>query len=94
MFRNGFEYRIGRSRADGKASVAGPYVTIRAGGPLHGQVTLTAIGPADRVIVEATWGAPHARSALSAEREGHGVGNELAQMWANDLAAGIEPAAN
>jgi len=75
-------------------SAPGPYVTIRTGGPLGGLVTLTAVRPEGRVIVEATWGTPHARSSITAERIGHGRADELAQQWANELAVGHEPRAN
>jgi hypothetical protein len=89
-----FEYRIGQDREAWETSAPGPYVTIRAGGPLDGLVTLTATGSDGRVIVEASWGMPHLRSSATAERVGHAAADELAQAWANELAAGREPQAD
>ena len=74
-----------------ESSAAGPYLTIRTGGPLDGLVTLTATGHDGRVIVGASWGVPHLRSTATAERVGHTAAHELAQAWANLLAAGREP---
>jgi hypothetical protein len=88
-----FEYRIGQDREAWETSAPGPYVTIRAGGPLDGVATLTATGVVGRVTVEATWGTPHLRSSVTAERVGHAAADELAQAWANELAAGREPQA-
>jgi hypothetical protein len=74
-----------------ETSVPGPYLTIRTGGPLGGLVTITATGSEGRVTVYASWGVPHLRSSVTAERVGHAAADELAQAWANQLAAGREP---
>lgn len=74
-----------------ETSAPGPYVRIKTGGPLDGLVTLTATQSEGRVIVEASWGVPHLRTAITTERVGHGPANEVAQAWANELAAGREP---
>ena len=86
-----FEYRIGRGREAWENPTPSPYVTIRAGGQLDGEVTLTATGSSGRVIVEATWGPEHARVSIVAQRIGHAAADELAQAWADELAAGREP---
>ena len=67
-------------------------LTIRAGGPLEGIVTLTPIdGGHGRTLVEAFWtDAGHARSD-SVEADTHDAGREIAQTAADELAAGIPP---
>jgi hypothetical protein len=87
----GFEYRIGQGREAWETSVPGPYVTIRAGGPLDGLVTITATGSEGRVMVEASWGSAHSRASMWSERVGHAAADELAQAWANQLVVGREP---
>jgi hypothetical protein len=77
-----------------ESSAPGPYLTIRTGGPLDGLVTITATGSEGRVTIEATWGVPHLRSSVTAERVGHRAADGLAQAWANELAAGREPQAD
>jgi len=56
-------------------SAPGAYVSIRAGGPLAGLVTITATGVGGRVTIEASWGVPHLRSSVTAERVGHAAGD-------------------
>jgi hypothetical protein len=73
-----------------ESSAPAPYLTIRTGGPLDGLVTITATGPDGRVTVAATWGLPHSRRSVVAERVGNAAAHELAQAWANLLAAGRE----
>jgi hypothetical protein len=73
--------------------MARPYLTIRAGGPLDGQVTLTG-GPEDRVRVQATWGPAHERVSATADLVGRAAADALAQAWANELAVGREPHAD
>ena len=73
-------------------TAAGQPVTIRAGGPLEGVVTITAI-PAGhgRTRVEAFWTENgHARSD-SVEAEFYEDAREIAHTAADELAAGIAP---
>jgi len=67
-------------------------VTIRAGGPLEGVVTLTAIaGGHGRTLVEAFWTQEgHARSD-SVEVESYEHAQTVAQEVADELAAGRAP---
>ena len=82
----------GRELEAWEMSAPGAYVTIRAGGPLDGVVTLTVASGG--VVVEATWGSRYARTTLSAERPDHASASELADVWADGLAGGREPRAD
>jgi hypothetical protein len=73
-------------------SPAGPYLTIRTGGPFDGAVSVTATNSGARFVVEATWGKRYVRTMVSAERIGRVAAEELAQAWADELAAGRQPA--
>jgi hypothetical protein len=67
----------------------GPFVTIRAGGPLEGVVTLTAIeGGHGRTLVEARWTKDGDTQTASVEVESHRQGRTVAHSAAADLAAG------
>lgn len=70
----------------------GPFVTIRAGGPLEGVVTLTAVdGGHGRTLVEARWAeGGHARSD-SVEVESYDAARTVAHEVAGELAAGRAP---
>jgi len=70
----------------------GPFVTIRAGGPLEGVVTLTAIdGGHGRTLVEAFWTeGGHARSD-SVEVDSYDTARTVAHEVVDELAAGRAP---
>ena len=67
----------------------GPFVTLRAGGPLDGVVTITAIADGHgRTLVEAAWVQDgHARSD-SVEAATYEDARIIAREAADDLAAG------
>jgi hypothetical protein len=74
-------------------SPRGPFLTLNAGGPLSGIVTITAL-PAQgtHLIVDANWrtiqGEPRTASAAI---ESYNAARALAHRWAGQLAAGREP---
>lgn len=75
-----------------KAPAPRPYVTIRAGGPLHGVVRITATADgAGRTLVEASWtqdGQPYSDTLeLDTSEDARNVANSAA----NQLAAGKPP---
>lgn len=77
-----------------QTDAAGPFLTIRAGGPLDGVVTLTAIPDGHgRTLVEAAWldGGRTSRSTCSVEVESYEEARTLAREAADALADGREP---
>jgi hypothetical protein len=74
-------------------SSRGPFLTLNAGGPLSGIVTITALpGQGAHLVVDARWRTIHGgpRTA-SAAIEGYNAARALAHEWAGQLAAGREP---
>jgi hypothetical protein len=71
----------------------GPLVTIRAGGPLDGVVTITAIAGRreGRSIVEATWTQDGERRSESLEAATYAMARAIAQAAANQFAVGKPP---
>jgi hypothetical protein len=75
-------------------SAAGPFVTIKPGGPLQGVVTISVAtdGAEHPLIVDATWkpldSDPH---SLSQPVDDYNDARKLAHEWAGQLAAGREP---
>jgi hypothetical protein len=71
----------------------GPFVTtIRAGGPLDGVVTITAIADGHgRALVEASWAQDGQPSSDSVEVETYDAAREIARTIADQLAAGTPP---
>jgi hypothetical protein len=75
-------------------SSAGPFVTIKPGGPLHGVVTIsvapdTAEHP---LIVDATWKPLDSdRRSVSQTVNEYNTARKLAHQWADQLAAGHGP---
>lgn len=72
----------------------GPFVTIRAGGPLDGVVTITAIpeGHGRNLVVEASWTQyGHTHSDYSVEVETYKHARDLANFIAKELAEGTPP---
>jgi hypothetical protein len=71
---------------------SGPFLSIRAGGPFNGTVTITAVADGDgRVLVEAAWTREHKPQSASRIVAGYDPARALAQQWADQLAAGTEP---
>jgi hypothetical protein len=74
-------------------SSRGPFLTLNAGGPLSGIVTITAL-PAQgaHLVVDANWRTIHGEpQTASAAIEGYNAARKLAHEWAGQLAAGREP---
>jgi hypothetical protein len=73
-------------------SSAGPFLTMNAGGPLEGIVTIAvATAGADQLLVEAAWKCNGDPRASSATVTGYDAARALAHRWADQLAAGREP---
>jgi hypothetical protein len=74
-------------------SSRGPFLTLNAGGPLSGSVTITARPERGaHLIVEANWKTVHGEPrTASAAIEGYNAARALAHEWAAQLAAGREP---
>jgi hypothetical protein len=74
------------------SSAPGPFVTIRAGGPLDGVVTITAIaGSHGRSLVEASWTQDGEPFSESLEAATHDMAQAIANAAANQLAVGKPP---
>jgi hypothetical protein len=70
----------------------GAFVTIRAGGPLDGVVTITAVaGGHGRTLVAATWTQGGHAHADSVETETYDDARIIAREATDDLAAGRAP---
>ena len=71
----------------------GPLVTIRAGGPLDGVVTITAIGGrrGGRSVVEASWTHDGQQHSESLEAATYAMARAIAQAAANQFALGKPP---
>ena len=71
---------------------SGPFVSIRAGGPFNGVVTITEVADGNgRVLVEAAWTRENKPKSASRIVDGDDPARTLAQQWADQLAAGAEP---
>jgi hypothetical protein len=71
---------------------SGPFLSIRAGGPFDGTVTITAVADGKgRLLVEATWTREHKPQSASRVLASYDRARTLAQQWADQLAAGTEP---
>ena len=70
----------------------GPFVTIRAGGPLDGRVTITTLaGSGGRCSVEASWTEDGEARSESLEAANYSVARPIAQAAANQFAVGNRP---
>ena len=70
----------------------GPFVTIRAGGPLDGVVTITAIAGANgRSVVEAAWTQDGEAYSESLEAATYDIARAIANAAANQFAVGKRP---
>jgi hypothetical protein len=71
----------------------GPLVTIRAGGPLDGIVTITATAGrrGGRSVVEASWTQDGQRHSESLEAATYAMARAIAQAAANQFALGKTP---
>ena len=75
-----------------QTDASSPFMTIRAGGPLDGVVTITAIADGHgRALVEALWAQDGQPSSDSVEVETHDAAREIAHTIASQLAAGTPP---
>jgi hypothetical protein len=75
-----------------QTSAPGPFVTIRAGGPFDGVVTITAIAQGHgRTLVAATWTQDGHAHSDSVETETYADARIVAREAADDLAAGRAP---
>jgi hypothetical protein len=71
---------------------SGPFLSIRAGGPFDGVVTITAIADGrGRLLVQAQWTRKNEKQSTSRIADDHDDAQSLAQQWADLLAAGNEP---
>lgn len=74
------------------SNVPGPFVRIRAGGPLAGEVTVTAIAESGgRCLVEASWTQDGEACSESLEAATYGIARAIAQAAANQFAVGKRP---
>jgi len=75
-----------------QTNAPGPFVTIRAGGPLEGIVTLTAIPEGHgRTLVEAFWTEDGHAHSDSLEVQSYEDARIIAREVADELAAGRVP---
>jgi hypothetical protein len=75
-----------------ETNAPGPFVTIRAGGPLDGVVTITAIdGGKGRTVVGASWTQDREGFSESLEAATYDMARAIANAAANQLAAGNRP---
>ena len=81
-----------RSDQARESYASGPFVSIRAGGPFNGVVTITAVADGNgRVLVEAVWTRENKPKSASRIVVGHDPARALTQQWADQLATGTEP---
>lgn len=70
----------------------GPFVTLRAGGPFEGVITITAIADGHgRTLVEASWVQDGHAHSDSVEAETYDDARIIAREAAHDLASGHSP---
>ena len=75
-----------------RAYPSGPFLSIRAGGPFDGVVTITAIADGKgRLLVQAKWTHKNEQQSASRVADDHDAAQSLAQLWADLLASGNEP---
>ena len=73
-------------------SAPGPFLTIRAAGPLRGVVTIAAAPDgADTLMLEASWERDGEPRSASVTVTGYDAARSLAHEWADRLAAGNQP---
>ena len=103
--RGGFSFQVSRPRLFTPAmperplepwmtSSAGPFVTIKPGGPLHGVVTISVApeGAERPLVVDATWKPLDSDPrSVSQPVDEYTAARRLAHQWADQLAAGREP---
>ena len=71
---------------------SGPFVSIRAGGPFNGVVTITAVADGNgRVLGNAAWTRENKPQSAARIVVGDDPARTLAQHWADQLATGTEP---
>ena len=73
-------------------SSAGPFLTMNAGGPLEGVVTISVASErADALLVKATWEHDGDPRSTSETLTGYERARTLAHEWVDQLAARREP---
>lgn len=73
-------------------SGAGPFLTMNAGGPFAGVVTISVASEgADRLLVKATWEHDGGPRSTSKTLTGYERARTLAHEWVDQLAGGREP---
>jgi hypothetical protein len=71
-------------------NAAGPFVTIRPGGPLSSVVTIAALSNA-RLVVEASWKVNGESRSTSQTVDSYDDARRLAHEWGDLLIIGREP---
>jgi hypothetical protein len=81
-----------RPAATPETYASGPFVSIRAGGPFNGVVTITAVADGNgRVLVKAAWTRENKPQSAARILDSYDTARTLARQWADQLAAGAEP---
>ena len=71
---------------------SGPFLSIRAGGPFNGTVTITEVADGNgRVLVNAAWTRENKPQSAARILDSYDTARTLARQWADQLAAGAEP---
>jgi hypothetical protein len=82
---------LGRPLAAAEIERSGVYMTLHVGGPLEGDVVLTADVSAQLVSVVARWQLASGRREVHADRLPIAEAEMLAAQWADELGIGHEP---
>jgi len=82
---------LGRSLEAAELECSGIYMTIHVGGPLDGDVTLTADVAAQQVAVGARWRTASSRRQAQTPVMPMAGAEMLAAQWADELGTGHEP---
>ena len=83
-----------RALADWMTSSAGPFLTMSAGGPFEGVVTIAVASKGSaQLLVTAAWECGRDARSTSQTLTGYDRARALAHEWVDQLAAGREPPA-
>jgi hypothetical protein len=82
---------LGRPLEATELEQSGVYMTLHVGGPLEGDVALTADVPTRLVSVVARWRVARARREAHADGLPMAEAEMLAAQWADELGMGHEP---
>ena len=81
-----------RPAATPETYASGPFVSIRAGGPFNGVVTITAVADGNgRAPVKAAWTRENKPQSAARILDSYDTARTLARQWADQLSAGVEP---